>query len=186
MNDMTATPHHGAPLWNLADLYPTPDAWSVEYARIKKAASALDSYSGTLGKSAAAMLKALDAISRAGKETARLYTYAGLKADEDLSLAKDQERRQQAGALYTLLNSELRRQRVTGCTCRMPLPYVIDRPDEVSANWRIGTPTPCPHKCDILIVEIVAMMWAKSSRSTLRRKQVKAAIGLMILNYVGI
>ena len=106
MNDMTATPNHGAPLWNLADLYPTPDAWSVEYARIKKAASALDSYKGTLGKSAAAMLKALDAISRVGKETARLYTYAALKADEDLSVAKDQERRQQAGALYTLLSEK--------------------------------------------------------------------------------
>ena len=52
------------------------------------------------------MLKAFDAISRVGKETARLYTYAGLKADEDLSLAKDQERRQQAGALYTLLNEK--------------------------------------------------------------------------------
>src|SRR5688572_15195185 len=106
MNDMSATPHHGAPLWNLADLYPTPDAWSVEYARVKKAASALDSHKGTLGKGAGAMLKALDAISRIGKETARLYTYAGLKADEDLSVAKDQERRQQAGALYTLLNEK--------------------------------------------------------------------------------
>jgi oligoendopeptidase F len=106
MNDMTAPPRHGAPLWNLADLYPTPDAWSVEYARIRTAASELDSHRGTLGKSAAAMLKALDAISRIGKETARLYTYAGLKADEDLSVAKDQERRQQAGALYTLLNEK--------------------------------------------------------------------------------
>ena len=65
------------------------------------------------------------------------------------------------GALYTLLNSELRRRRVTDCGCRMPLPYVIPRPDDVSANWRIGTPSPCPHKCDILIVEIVAAMWAK-------------------------
>ena len=40
------------------------------------------------------------------KETARLYTYAALKADEDLSVAKDQERRQQAGALYTLLGEK--------------------------------------------------------------------------------
>ena len=58
MNDMTATPNHGTPLWNLADLYPTADAWSVEYARIKKAAAALDSHKGTLGKGAATMLKA--------------------------------------------------------------------------------------------------------------------------------
>jgi oligoendopeptidase F len=106
MNDMTAPPSHGAPLLNLADLYPTPDAWTAEHARIKDAATALDSYKGTLGTTAAAMLAALDAISRVAKETARLYTYAALKADEDLSLAKDQERRQQAGALYTVLGEK--------------------------------------------------------------------------------
>jgi oligoendopeptidase F len=103
MNDMTSTPSHGAPVWNLADLYSTATAWTAEYARIKDAATALDSYKDTLGNSALAMLTALNAMSRVSKETARLYTYAGLKADEDLSSAKDQERRQQAGALYTLL-----------------------------------------------------------------------------------
>ena len=106
MNDMTAPPGHGTPLWNLADLYPTSEAWSAEYARIKDAAAALDSHRGKIGTNAAAMLAALDAMSRVAKETARLYTYAALKADEDLSLAKNQERRQQAGALYTLLGEK--------------------------------------------------------------------------------
>ena len=98
---MTATP-----LWNLADLYPSADAWAAEYARIKAAATALDSHSGKIGTTAAAMLAALDAMSLVSKETARLYTYAALRADEDLSLAKNQERRQQAGALYTLLGEK--------------------------------------------------------------------------------
>src|SRR5262245_34756005 len=106
MNDLTAPSGHAVPLWNLADLYPTPDAWAAEYARIKTAAIALDSYKGTLGSSAAAMLAALDAISHVSKEAARLYTYAGLKADEDLSVAKDQERQQQAGALYTVFGEK--------------------------------------------------------------------------------
>jgi oligoendopeptidase F len=106
MNDMTASPSQGTPLWNLADLYASPKAWAAEYVRIKAAATALDSYKGTLGSGAPALLKALDAISRVSKETARLHTYAGLKADEDLSVAKDQERRQQAGALYTLLGEK--------------------------------------------------------------------------------
>jgi len=106
MNDMTAPQSHATPLWNLADLYPTPEAWAVEYARIKDLAIALDSYKGTLGTNAAALLAALDAISRVAKETARLYAYAALKADEDISLAKSQERRQQAGALYTLLGEK--------------------------------------------------------------------------------
>lgn len=65
------------------------------------------------------------------------------------------------GGLYTLLNSELNRRRVVPCTCQMPLAYMIDRPDEASANWRIGHPTPCRHGCDVLIAEVVAEMWTK-------------------------
>jgi oligoendopeptidase F len=106
MNDMTATPGHGTPLWNLADLYATPEVWAAEYVRIKAAAGKLDSHKGTLGSSAGTLLATLDAMSRVNKEAARLYAYAALKADEDLSLSKNQERRQQAGALYTLLGEK--------------------------------------------------------------------------------
>ena len=45
------------------------------------------------------------------------------------------------------------------CNCRMPLPFVIERPDEVSANWRIGTPAECVNGCDSKIAEIVAALW---------------------------
>ena len=65
------------------------------------------------------------------------------------------------GGLYTLLNSELKRRRLTDCGCRMPLPFHIDRPDDSSANWRIGTPAPCPKGCDVLIVEIAANHWPR-------------------------
>ncbi len=65
------------------------------------------------------------------------------------------------GGLYTLLNAELKRRRLTDCVCRMPLPYRVEPPDDVSANWRIGTPAPCARGCDTLIVEIVAAMWAR-------------------------
>src|SRR5690349_4049811 len=88
---------------DLSELYKTPAAWDAGYTAIKAEAEELDSYKGTLGTSAAVMLKALDAQSHVNKEAARLYTYASLKADEDLSQAKNQERRQQAGALMTLI-----------------------------------------------------------------------------------
>ena len=65
------------------------------------------------------------------------------------------------GGLYTLLNSELERRRVTGCSCQMPLAYMVERPDESSANWRIGNPSPCRHGCDVLIAEVVAEMWTR-------------------------
>jgi len=65
------------------------------------------------------------------------------------------------GRLYTLLNEELRAvQRTNGCTsCRMPLPFLIERPDEVSANWRIGTPNACAFGCEVAIGEIAARFW---------------------------
>lgn len=43
--------------------------------------------------------------------------------------------------------------------CRVPLPYLIERPDEASANWRIGTTQPCAHKCDLVLNEIAAELW---------------------------
>jgi hypothetical protein len=63
------------------------------------------------------------------------------------------------GALYKLLNDEFQARRRSRCQCRMPLPYLAERRDEASANWRIGTATPCPHGCDALIGEVVARFW---------------------------
>ncbi len=90
-------------VWDLTDLYPSPEAWTAEYAKIKAEVDKLPNYKGTLGRSADAMLKAGDAISHAQKETLRLDVYAGLKGDEDLSNAPNQERRQLSQALFTEL-----------------------------------------------------------------------------------
>ncbi len=67
-----------------------------------------------------------------------------------------------AGQLYALLNAEFAAKRPLGCDdCRMPLPYRIERPDTVSANWRIGTPRHCAHKCHIVMAEIAATFWPR-------------------------
>jgi len=93
-------------MWDLTDLYPTPEAWNASYTKIQTAAKALDQYKGKLGTSPEGLFKALDAISALNKEAQRLYTYASLKADEDLRSAGDQERRQKAQALMTLLGEQ--------------------------------------------------------------------------------
>ena len=90
-------------MWDLSDLYGSPETWAAEYQRVKGNAQHLSLYRGTLGSSAAAMLTALDAIAETNKQASRLFTYASLKADEDLSNARNQERKQQAGALNTLI-----------------------------------------------------------------------------------
>ena len=93
-------------MWDLTDLYSTPEAWSASYAKTRAAAQALDQYKGNLGTNADGLFKALDAISALNKEGQRLYAYASLKGDEDLRRSADQERRQKAQALMTLLGEQ--------------------------------------------------------------------------------
>jgi oligoendopeptidase F len=93
-------------MWDLSDLYPSPQAWAADYERVKNQAQQLDSYKGSLGSSAASMLQALDAIAAVGKQASRLFTYASLRADEDLSNPRNQERKQSAGALNTLIGEK--------------------------------------------------------------------------------
>jgi oligoendopeptidase F len=98
-----ADPAAAGSMWDLSELYATPEAWSEALARAQAAATALASYKGTLGGSASAMFTALDGISAVRREWQRLDVYASLKADEDVRVASNQERRQQSQALGTLV-----------------------------------------------------------------------------------
>jgi oligoendopeptidase F len=89
--------------WDLSELYATPEAWTDAYTRAQAATEALAGYKGILGGGATATLTALDAISNVQVAAARLSVYAHLKADEDLRVATNQERRQQAQSLETLI-----------------------------------------------------------------------------------
>ena len=69
-----------AGMWDLSDLYPSPESWAEAYARGKAAAEALEGYKGTLGQSATAMLSALDAISVSTRYSAPAVCAAPLAA----------------------------------------------------------------------------------------------------------
>ena len=65
-----------------------------------------------------------------------------------------------AAQLYTILDAEFRKLRPRACKrCRMPMPYWREPPDDVSANWHIGTPADCPERCHLVIAELLARMW---------------------------
>ncbi len=93
-------------MWDLGDLYPSPEAWTAEHDKVAAGIAKLDSYKGTLGKSASTMLAGLSAISDARKQVDRLSVYASLKADEDVRIAQNQERQQLAAALGTALGEK--------------------------------------------------------------------------------
>jgi len=90
--------------WDLREIYPTDAAWEAERQAILKDIPALTAQKGTLGQSAARLLAALQAQSDLSKRASRLYTYASLKADEDLRVAPNQERKQQAQDVFTALS----------------------------------------------------------------------------------
>jgi len=101
-----AAPVDPAYMWDLSDLYASPEAWNAERDRVKAATDRLDRFKGTLGKSAKDMLAALDAMSAVQRADARLAAYAGLKADEDVRIAANQERQQLAASLQTQLGEK--------------------------------------------------------------------------------
>jgi oligoendopeptidase F len=88
-------------MWDLSDLYASPEAWSAAHAALKARVEKLDSYKGTLGKGAPALFKALSDIGATRKDLDRLSVYASLKKDEDVRVASAQERAQLAQTLYT-------------------------------------------------------------------------------------
>ena len=64
--------------------------------------------------------------------------------------------------LYAILDREFKARRPAACTtCAVPLPSWRRPPDDVSANWFIGTPRVCGHGCDIVIAEILAELWTR-------------------------
>jgi oligoendopeptidase F len=86
-------------VWDLTHLYPNDAAWDAEAKAVEAALPGLAAYKGRLGESAATLRTALQAISDVNKRLLRLIVYATLKADEDLQVAANQERRERAQAL---------------------------------------------------------------------------------------
>jgi len=90
-----------ATMWDLSDLYASPESWQVAFEKNRSQVDGLAAFKGTLGQSSAQLLRSLESMSTARQELYRLYVYAGLKADEDRRVAVNQERRQQIQSLGT-------------------------------------------------------------------------------------
>ncbi len=69
--------------WNLADVYPTDEAWRGAKDVLAAKLPQLGQYRGRLTTSAATLADALDTQFAFDKELTRLYVYASMLADED-------------------------------------------------------------------------------------------------------
>ncbi|WP_309088242.1 oligoendopeptidase F [Phenylobacterium sp.] len=86
--------------WDLTDLYASDAAWEAERKALMAELPKIALYRGRLGESAATLRTALQLVSDLTRRGARLFVYASLKADEDLQVAANQERRQVAVGLF--------------------------------------------------------------------------------------
>lgn len=85
--------------WNLAEIYPSDAAWQEAKQKFLKELPAVQTYQGTLGKSADRLLGCLDLMGRLNKEFARLFSYANLSFDQDMRVPSSAALQQETGQL---------------------------------------------------------------------------------------
>ncbi len=76
--------------WNLADLYPSEEAWRTAKNRVVAEIPELKSFRGSLGSSGARLAEALEMVTRLNKDLARAYVYASMLSDEDTRVSRYQ------------------------------------------------------------------------------------------------
>ena len=87
--------------WNLAEIYPTTDAWKADMDMMNSQVEKLADFKGKLGESAKSLYEALKLGNDLTKTLYKAWTYASNLSNEDLNIAKNQAMIQQMSALGT-------------------------------------------------------------------------------------
>jgi oligoendopeptidase F len=90
--------------WNLADLYPSLDAWNTEASKLESQMKELAACKGHLGDNAARFKKCLDLQADMGKRYARMVVYSSEQLSEDTGAAASLELSQKSEVLGAKLN----------------------------------------------------------------------------------
>ena len=69
--------------WRLEDIFETDELWEQEYKAVDAVSEKAESFKGTLGNSADALLEALKYRDSLSERLRRLYVYSHLKSDQD-------------------------------------------------------------------------------------------------------
>src|SRR3989304_1888300 len=69
--------------WDLGAIYRDQAAWEADIERVRAGLPRLVAFQGTLGQNPAQLLAALQLEEEISERIARMYSWAGLKKDED-------------------------------------------------------------------------------------------------------
>jgi oligoendopeptidase F len=92
--------------WNLADIFPTPEAWEGELAAVGGDISTVTRYRGRLGEGASTLLACLDALEQLLERFSRVASYASLSQAADGTSPANQAMAARAMSLGARLQSE--------------------------------------------------------------------------------
>ena len=92
--------------WNLADVYPSNEAWRAAKDKVAGALPQLRQYEGKLASSPATLSDALDRFYELDKELSRVYVYASMSADQDTRDATHESMRQEMVQLAASFGSQ--------------------------------------------------------------------------------
>jgi oligoendopeptidase F len=81
--------------WNVADLYPSEEAWRAAKEKLAADIPRVAAFKGTLASSPARLAEALDTANAIGKDLQKIYLYASLLADQDTRVSKYQGMQQE-------------------------------------------------------------------------------------------
>ena len=81
--------------WNLAELYPSDEAWRAAKDKLAPEIQKVSAFKGTLGTSPARLADALDAANAVSKELQRVFVYASMMSDQDTRVSKYQGMQQE-------------------------------------------------------------------------------------------
>lgn len=112
-------------MWDFTHIFPTKEAWEAAYKEAEAMTAGLAAYEGTLGESAAALQKALDAVNATGEKLERVYLYAMLHKSGDNG---DPEYQAMEARCVTLLVSYQ-------MTTAFLTPEILSIPEETLASY---------------------------------------------------
>jgi oligoendopeptidase F len=91
--------------WNLADLYPTEEAWLQKKKELESQIPGIENFKGKLSQSSQTLAQCLQLAFNIQKELGRLYSYASMSSDQDTRVSKYLGMKAEMLQLNTNINS---------------------------------------------------------------------------------